>query len=416
MAVPMAARWVAATVGVLLVGTAYSSMIGTLIVPRSVANWLTRWVGRFTAGFFTLLTQPIKEYKRRDRILAAHAATLLVAQLVAWLGMFFLGFSLIFWPLLHAGITHAFDTAGTGLWAIGSARAHGAAQDTILDIVSLTGLFTVALQIAYLPTLYSEFNRRETEVALLAARAGIPNWGPELLARTHYALGTGVSAIDTLPDLYKNWERWAADVAESHTTYLPLVRFRSNKPLTSWVTGLLSVLDSAALYLALSPNTAPVVPARLCLRGGWTCFNEIARAMALSVPDEPDVSAGISLTYAEFLDAVAVMRKVDFPIERHPKEAWPDFVGWRVNYEQAAYALARRLDVVPAMWSGPRRHPSAQIPPTRPLRGRPPRKSPRRTGDGREAESQQHGGDHGRVPESEDAEHSGGNAGDGRDD
>ena len=26
---------------------------------------------------------------------------------------------------------------------------------------------------------------------------------------------------------------------------------------------------------------------------------------------------------------------MDFPIERDPAEAWPDFVGWRVNYEQA---------------------------------------------------------------------------------
>ena len=64
-------------------------------------------------------------------------------------------------------------------------------------------------------------------MALLNARAGVPSWGPELLARTYYALGSGVSSVDTLPDLYEDWERWAADVAESHTTYLPLVRFRS---------------------------------------------------------------------------------------------------------------------------------------------------------------------------------------------
>ena len=85
----------------------------------------------------------------------------------------------------------------------------------------------VTLQIASLPTLYAAFNRRETEVALLNARAGVPSWGPELLARTHYALGSGMSTIDTLPELYARWERWAADVAESHATYLPLVRFRS---------------------------------------------------------------------------------------------------------------------------------------------------------------------------------------------
>ena len=57
-----------------------------------------------------------------------------------------------------------------------------------------------------------------------------------------------------MPELYAQWERWAADVGESHTTYLPLVRFRSPAALSSWVTALLAVLDSAALFLALSPR------------------------------------------------------------------------------------------------------------------------------------------------------------------
>ena len=166
-------------------------------------------------------------------------------------------------------------------------------------------------------------------MALLNARAGMPSWGPELLARTYYALGTGVSTLDTMPDLYARWESWAADVAESHTTYPVLVRFRSPEPLSSWVTALLAVLDSAALFLALSPKAAPVVPARLCLRGGFRCFNRIARAMGFDIPDEPGPDAGTSLTYAEFLDAVGRMREVGFPIERDPAEAWPDFVGWR---------------------------------------------------------------------------------------
>jgi hypothetical protein len=72
------------------------------------------------------------------------------------------------------------------------------------------------------------------------------------------------------------------------------------------------------------------------------------------------------------------MRKVDFPIERDPVDAWPDFVGWRVNYEQAAYAIARELDVVPALWSGPRRQEGPQIPPFRPPEGEPDRARKRR--------------------------------------
>ncbi|HEY1640347.1 MAG TPA: hypothetical protein VGG35_06655 [Streptosporangiaceae bacterium] len=92
--------------------------------------------------------------------------------------------------------------------------------------------------------------------------------------------------------------------------------------------------------------------------------------MDFDIPEEPDPSAGISLTYAEFLDAIERMRKVNFPIERDPEEARGHFTGWRVNYEQAAYAIAREIDAVPALWSGPRRVPGEQIPPFRPSRGR----------------------------------------------
>jgi len=198
----------------------------------------------------------------------------------------------------------------------------------------------------------------------------VPSWGPELLSRTHYALGSGVSTLDTLPDLYAQWERWAADVAESHTTYLPLVRFRSPRPLSSWVTALLAVLDSAALLLSLSPEIAPTVPARLCLRSGFLCFRDIGRAMGLDIPETPDPGAEISITYDEFLDAIDRLRKVDFPIERDPADAWPDFTGWRVNYEQAAYGVAYAVDAVPALWSGPRHGGQPAIPPIRPPMGR----------------------------------------------
>ncbi len=295
MAVPIAARDVAAAVGALLVLTAAVSVVGTLIVPRSVASWLTRWVGALVDGVFKLITSPIASYKQRDRILAAEAATFLLAQLAAWLLISFIGYTLLVWPFTSEGITSAVTLASPAVF--GPNEALGAAERIIADLAAGTALIIVTLQIAYLPTLYSAFNRRENEVSLLNARAGAPSWGPELLARTHYALGSGTSTIDTLPDLYERWEGWASDLAESHTTYLPLVWFRSPRPLSSWVISLLAVLDSAALYLALSPQSAPEVQARLCLRSGFVCLREIAQAMGFGIPDEPDPDAGITLSY-----------------------------------------------------------------------------------------------------------------------
>jgi len=378
LAVPVIARDMVAVVGGLLVLAAAISVVGTLIVPRPVGSWLTRFVDKAVNGTFRIATAPVKSYRRRDRIFAAEAAVLLLAQLGAWLIVFYLGYALLFWPFVP-DITDALITAGPGLWGIGgigSAEVTGAGPRIIQDLSALSGIITITLQISYLPTLYGAFSRRENEIALLTARAGVPSWGPELLARTRYALGSGLSTIDTLPDLYERWEAWAADVAESHTTYLPLVRFRSPKPRNSWVISLLAVLDSAALYLTLAPGSVPEVQARLCLRSGLICFGEVARAMGLDAPaaDAPDMAAGITLTYEEFLEAVERLREVDFPIEREPEEAWTEFVGWRVNYERAAYAIALAVHAVRAPWTGPRRHPDPVIYPLRPAPGRPPDK------------------------------------------
>jgi len=378
LAVPGIARDLIAVVGALLVLAAWISVVGTLIVPRPVGSWLTRFVDKAVNGLFRIATAPVKSYRRRDQILAAEAAVLLLAQLGAWLLVFYLGYALLFWPFV-TDITAALITAGPGLWGIGgigSAEVTGAGPRVIQDLSALSGIITITLQISYLPTLYGAFNRRENEISLLTARAGIPSWGPELLARTRYALGSGLSTIDTLPDLYERWEAWAADLAESHTTYLPLVRFRSPKPRSSWVVSLLAVLDSAALYLSLSPGSAPEVQARLCLRSGLICLGEVARAMGLNAPvaDAPDMAAGLELTYEDFLEAVERLREVDFPIERDPAEAWQDFSGWRVNYEKAAYAIALAVSAVRAPWSGPRLHPDPVIYPLRPAPGRPPEK------------------------------------------
>jgi hypothetical protein len=110
----------------------------------------------------------------------------------------------------------------------------------------------------------------------------------------------------------------------------------------------------------------------LCLRSGLVCFGEVARSIGIDAPVEPEPDAGISLSYTEFLDAITRLREVGFPMEREPEAAWPHFVGWRVNYEQAAYALAEATDAVPVLWSGPRRRPSEPMHPLRPKPGADP--------------------------------------------
>src|SRR5580698_8045577 len=168
MVVPLAGRIIAAIVGVLLIYSAARSVIGTLIVPRPVSGWLTSWVDRIVTVSYRMATARMTDHHRRDRLLAGQAPAILLMQLVAWLVIFYIGFSLLEWPFAEAGITSAFSLAGPAVF--GPNDALGGAQRTIADLAAIAGLITVTLQIAYLPTLYSEFNRRENEIALLNAR------------------------------------------------------------------------------------------------------------------------------------------------------------------------------------------------------------------------------------------------------
>ena len=321
VAVPLFGRVIAAVIGGVLVLTVWGSVIGALIVSRPVASRWTRAADKSVNVLFRMINEHLDDYRRRDRCSPRRPRRSCSRSCSSG------------WAPRLSGSRCCSGRPRRAAWRAPSPRpgprcsrwaskCHPAQRQRLWSSPApATGLVIITLQIAYLPTLYAAFNRRETEVALLNARAGVPSWGPELLARTHYGLGSGTSTIDTMPGLYAQWERWAADVAESHTTYLPLVRFRSPQPYSSWVTALLAVLDSAALFLSLSPKSAPVVPARLCLRGGFQCFTRIARAMGIDVPTEAEPDAGITLTYEEFLGAVAQMKKVDFPIERDPADA-----------------------------------------------------------------------------------------------
>ena len=195
----------------------------------------------------------------------------------------------------------------------------------------------MALQIAYLPTLYGAYNRRETLVTLLESRAGSPAWGPELLIR-HQLVG----AVDNLASLFAEWERWAADVAESHTSYPSLLFLRSPRAQNSWLVSLIAVMDAAALSVAVNPEDSPI-EARMLIRMGFTCLRHIAEVARIPFDADPGADDPIALPREEFARRLRpTPASIDYPMARTADEAWPQFRGWRVNYESVAYALADR--------------------------------------------------------------------------
>jgi hypothetical protein len=357
--------WLGFACGVLLLGLALASVAKTFLIPRGTHSRFNAVVATVNYRIFWLLTARVEDQARREEIYAGSAPAFLLTLLASWLASLYAGFTLLFWPFA-ASFPAALRDSGSSLFTLGFAVPAGAAQHALVFLAAASGLSVLALLISYLPVLYAAFNRRETLVAMFEALAGAPPWGPELLARQ--ALVDNVAAM---PDLYDQWTVLAADISESHVNYRTLVYFRTPDPNTSWLLSLLAVLDGAALHLALNPASAPF-QARALLRVGYIALRRLAHGSGLPVNDDPGPDDPLELTRAEFDEAVRWVTDAGWSPERSADDAWPHFRAWRVNYESAAYQLAARLDLPPALWSGPRRRGRpAAIPPRRPFDRKP---------------------------------------------
>ena len=359
-------RWLGFAVGAALLLTTASSVVKTLLIPRASYSAIGSGLGRLIRGLFRKITARVEDLRQRERILAVIGPAWLISLLATWLVFLLLGFGLVLWPLKHGGFPAALQEAGSSIFTLGFIRPSGPAPSAIVFLAGASGLALVALMIAYLPVLYAAFNRREIQVTTLEALAGAPAWGPELLARQ--AL---IGDVAYLPKVYDRWADWAADISESHTNYRALIYFRSPDPQASWLLGLLAMLDAAALHLSFNPSSAPA-EARPLMRVGYLAMRKLASGVGIAVTEDPHPDDPLVLTRQEFDDAVEHMREAGWQFERSADEAWPHFHGWRVNYEAAAYALARFLDLPPAIWSGnrPRHRPPPQVP------ARPPHREP----------------------------------------
>jgi hypothetical protein len=107
------------------------------------------------------------------------------------------------------------------------------------------GFGFLGMVIGYLPTIYSSFSRREVEISLLDARAGSPPTAAELLARFGKTRDQAV-----LDEILREWERWSAELLESHLSYPPLSFFRSQHSNQSWLGALTTILDASSLIIA----------------------------------------------------------------------------------------------------------------------------------------------------------------------
>jgi hypothetical protein len=263
--------------------------------------------------------------------------------------LFAVGYALVLWsPMFVHGIRAAgpvrFTTAlylsGSSLFTLGTGDiAATGATLAILILEAATGLGLVALVISYLPTLYASFNRREVGMLVLSTRAGAPPSGPDLL------LSTCRDGLSGLTEVFEQWERWAADVLETHLSYPILTLFRASHDRESWITSIGAVLDAATLSI-VALEDAPLGPAKRAFLTGRHAVLDITRALRLQPRDPRIERQEFDRVLKDLSTAGLRLRPAD--------QAWTEFVSRRSEYAGHLDALAVWLAAPPSQWIGDR--------------------------------------------------------------
>lgn len=248
-------RTIATIAGFLLLAMVLRDAFETIILPRRVRR------------FFQLTTIFYRTSWKTWRAAANRFKGKYRENSLSWFGPFSLLMLLMLWAL---GIVIAFGLLHFGA---GSALKMDNSAPGFLDDLYLSGttFFTLgmgdvvprvaiakfitvceaglgfaflAIIIGYLPVIYQAFSRREIAISMLDARAGSPPSASELLVRQQ-----GEGNREDLVRLLAEWERWSAEVLESHLSYPVLAYFRSQHGNQSWLAALTTILDTSALVM-----------------------------------------------------------------------------------------------------------------------------------------------------------------------
>jgi hypothetical protein len=239
--------------GVALILIVLGDAFETIVLPRRVTRLisLARLFYQSTWLFWSTAVRSIFSRKRQETFLSWYGPLSLLLLLIFWATGLIIGFALVHWAsgsiIKTPEGTSSFATylylSGTTFFTLGLGdvvpiRTFGRG---LVAFESGMGFGFLALVIGYVPALNQSFSRREVNISLLDARAGSPPTATEMLRRHCHDRG-----MEDLRQLFHEWERWSADLLESHLSYPVLGYFRSHHDNLSWLGALTAILDASA--------------------------------------------------------------------------------------------------------------------------------------------------------------------------
>lgn len=316
----------------------------TIVLSRRVSRKF-----RLTRLFYRLLWKPWQSVarlfpagNRRENVLMVFGPLSLILLLATWAVGLILAFALLHWGL-GSKMATADDSRGflVDLYmsgttfvtlGLGDVTPRNTLARSLTVLESGMGFAFLALVIGYLPMISQAFSRREVNISLLDARAGSPPTAAQLLRRH-----TCDDHEDDLQRLLREWERWSAELLESHVSFPVLSYFRSQHDNQSWVAALTAVLDVCTLVIARVED-GPVRTARLTFAIARHAVVDLCAVFSLVPrPPTPERLPPEMLEHLErFLSKAEVRLKSD-------EGAMTKFSALRALYEPQVEALSRFL-------------------------------------------------------------------------
>src|ERR1700723_2436839 len=250
-------HWWASIVGFALIFAILMDAFETVVLPRRIRRNIFRISERFYKKTWRLWTRVglrIKSPNRREGFLAYYGPLSLFPLLGFWaLGLIF-RFACVQYGLgEHVTLANEKITFGKVVYlsgetfftlGYGDITPNNSAARALAVLEAGMGFAFLGVVIGYLPVVYNSFAEREIEISLLDARGGSPPTAAEFLGRL------GCCPEQTVLDqIFRDWERWCADLLSSHISYPVLLYFRSQHPNQSWLSALTLMLDVTSLVM-----------------------------------------------------------------------------------------------------------------------------------------------------------------------
>ncbi len=243
-------------IGVILILIVLGDAFETIVLPRGVTRSvsLTRFFYRNSWIFWSGGVRSMFSGKRQEVLLSWYGPLSLLLLLILWATCLVIGFGLVHWasgsfikaPYETVNLGTYLYLSGTTFFTLGIGDVFPATTfgRALIAFEAGMGFGFLALVIGYLPVLNQSFSRREVTISLLDERAGSPPTAGEMLLRHSHDRG-----MEDLQQLFHEWERWSAELLESHLSYPVLGYFRSEHDNQSWLGALTAILDACAFVI-----------------------------------------------------------------------------------------------------------------------------------------------------------------------